>query len=111
MKYKIWNKKEALITPVGEYLTKEQVIAKYPAAEFVDFIIADSPVQLQVFMQYDAYVDIKKEEGLVLSGSETKQQVLDKITAFELAQRNKPLEPSAEERIAAALEFDNLLKL
>lgn len=32
MRYKIWNKKDPIITPIGEVLSAEEWIARYPVA-------------------------------------------------------------------------------
>ena len=50
-----------------------------------------------------------KKEGCDFSGCESDQDYLDAIEAFE-DERNKPsTEPTAEERIAAAMEYQNAL--
>lgn len=110
MKYKIWNKTDTLVTPIGEVLTSEQVIAKYPASavDGIDFIICDSPISLGVFMEYTQTKANYKNIGVPITDTMTKQEVLDAISYFE----ENPVapEPTADERIAAAMEFDNLMK-
>lgn len=109
MRYKIWNKTDNLITPVGEVLTPSQVILKYPAAgiEGIKFIIADQPINMAVFMEFTATKNIYKQQGVPITDDMTDQEVLDAITAWEETPRVST--PSAEERIASALEFQNLL--
>ena len=110
MKYKIWNKQDTLITPIGEVLTKEQVFEKYPMSELegFKFVICDAPISLGVFMEFEQTKQAYKGMGVPIVDTMTDQQVLDAITYFE---ENPPIpEPTADERIAAAMEYDNLMK-
>lgn len=105
MKYKIWDKKSNLVTPIGEVLTPEQVFERYPAARIdgIDYIIADSLISMSVFMEYEATKEHYKKLGANITDTMTKQEVLDTISYFE---ENPPAPPPSEqERIAAALEF------
>ena len=111
MKYKIWDRQETLITPIGEVLEPEQVFERYPMArlEHMKFIICDAPISLGVFMEFEQTKQMYKEMGVPITDNMTDQEVLDAISYFE---ENPPVpEPSAEERIAAALEFQNLMSL
>jgi len=111
MKYKIWNKSDSLITPIGEVLTPQQVIERHPAAgvEGIKYIIADQPISMAVFMEFEATKNFYKQLGVPITDDMTDQEVLDAISAWE---ENPPApEPTAEERIAAALEFQNLTSL
>ena len=100
MKYKIWDRiEEPLITPVGEVLSKEDVFERYPASrlETMKYIICDSPIQLGVFMEFNATKEHYKEMGANITDDMTDQEVLDAITEFE--QMPPDPEPTAEERI------------
>lgn len=111
MKYKIWDKQETLVTPIGEVLTPEQVIERYPMAGLpnLKFIICDAPISLGVFMEYEQTKQIYKQMGVPITDDMTEQEVLDAISYWE---ENPPEpEPSPEERMAAAMEFQNLLAL
>jgi hypothetical protein len=103
MKYKIWDKKSNLITPVAEVFTPEQIFAKYPAAKFLEYIIADAPVNMSVFMEFTQTKDVYKNMGALITDTMTKEEVLNAITAFET--KPQDTSPSVEERTAAALEF------
>lgn len=111
MRYKIWNKQDTLYTPSGDAFTKDEIFAKYPLSQLptVDFIICDAPINMGVFMEYSQTKETYKQMGANITDGMTQQQVLDAITAFE----NTPVvsEPTAEERLAAAAEFDNLINL
>ena len=111
MKYKVWDKQETLITPIGEVLTAEQVKAKYPMAALPNFqfIICDAPISMGVFMELEQTKSHYKNLGAGITDDMTGQEVCDAITAFE---ENRPEpQPSADERIAASLEFQNMLSL
>lgn len=111
MKYKIWNKQDNLITPIGEVLTPQQVFERYPAAavDGIKYIICDAPINMGVFMEFEATKEHYKRLGVPITDTMTDQEVLDAISYWE---ENPPApEPTSEERIAAALEFQNLLML
>lgn len=108
MKYKIWNGQDSLVTPVGEVLTAEEVKNRYPASgvQGMKYIICDSPISLGVFMEFTQTKESYKALGVEITDDMTDQEVLDAISYFE---ENPPApEPSAEERIAAAMEYQNL---
>jgi len=111
MKYKIWNKTDNLITPVGEVLTPQDVFSKYPASaiEGIKFIIADQPINMAVFMEFEATKNIYKQQGVQITDDMTDQEVLDAITEWEETPRVAT--PTAEERIASALEFQVMMSL
>ena len=111
MKYKIWDKTENLITPIGEVLTPQQVIKRYPAAgiEGMKYIVANQPISMAVFMEFESTKNTFKKYGAAITDGMTDQEVLDAISAWE----ERPQTPriTAEERIAAALEFQNIMSL
>jgi hypothetical protein len=111
MKYKIWNKQDDLITPIGEVLTKEDVFDRYPMArlENMKFIVCDAPISMGVFMEFEQTKEQYKQMGAPIEEGMTDQEVLDAITYFE---ENPPeLEPTAEERIASMLEFQVMMMI
>jgi len=108
MKYKIWDKTEELFTPSGDSFTAQEVIAKNKLAGVADFIICDAPINMGVFMEFTQTKEAYKGMGVPITDTMTKQEVLDVISNHE---ENPPTpEPTADERIAAAMEFDNLMK-
>lgn len=110
-KYKIWDRKTDLVTPIGEVLTPEQVFERYPAAKLpnIKYIICDAPISMGVFMEFEATKEHYKRLGAPITDDMTDQEVLDAISAWE---ENPPEpEPTAEERIAAMLEFQSMMML
>jgi hypothetical protein len=111
MKYKIWDGQESLITPIGEVFTAEEVKAKYPASAIagMKYVICDSPISMGVFMEFTQTKEAYKKMGVPITSDMTDQQALDAITYFE---ENPPApQPTAEERIAASLEFQSMMML
>lgn len=111
MKYKIWDKQETLVTPIGEVLTAEQVISKYPMANLpnMKFIICDTPISMGVFMEFEQTKMQYKQMGAPIEDGMTDQEVLDAITWFE--ENPQDPEPSPEERMAAAMEFQAMISV
>jgi len=117
-RYKIWDKVEDIYTlgvdpktgkshwTASEYITAQ---APWAAIPTVKVIIGGGAINGTVFMEYGATVEFYKSQGVEITDDMTVEQVLAAIEQFE---DNPPsAEASAEERIAAALEFQNLLNL
>ena len=118
MKYKIWDKKEPIITNTNEYFTAEEYIEKVAPADRVEsmkFVVADSAVNGAFFNSFAGMKATYAACGVAFTDSMTDQDCLDAISAWEDEQQAKAVEASkmvtAEERIAAALEFQNLLSM
>lgn len=112
-KYAIWDKTSPVITPVGEVLTAEQWKERYPVAalDSVTILCAAGEVNGGFFGTLNQTVQVYSEMGCDFTDCVTEQEKLDAIEAFEAAQKAASSEPSAEERIAAALEYQNLASL
>ncbi|SHN68630.1 hypothetical protein [Desulfitobacterium chlororespirans] len=111
MKYKIWDKQETLITPIGEVLSPQEVFNQFPASRLsnMKYVIANQPVNMTVFMEFEATKELYRKQGTSITDEMTDQEVLDAITYFE---ENPPASgPSAEERIAAAMEFQSMMMI
>lgn len=102
-RYQIWNKTDKVITPIGEVLTPEQWLERYPMAEFLDIIIGGGAINGSVCMEYTTTLDTYRHMGCDFSGCISQQDHLDAIEAFEDAQ-NQQTGVSNEMRIADALE-------
>ena len=118
MKYKIWDKKEPIITDANEYFTAEEYIEKVaPAArvESLKFVVADGPINGAFFNSFEGMKSVYATCGVIFTDSMSDQDCLDAISVWEAEQQAKAAEASktatAEERIAAALELQNLLSM
>ena len=83
----------------------------YPAASLPNtkYIICDAPISMGVFMEFEATKEHYKRLGVPITDDMTDQEVLDAISCWE---ENPPEPaPTAEERIAAILEFQSMMML
>ena len=110
-RYQIWDKVSPVFTPSGEIFTPEQWIARYPVAEHIKTVLAGGELNGAFFGIFSAMVEMYGNGGCDFSACETDQDYLDAIEAFE-DEMNKPsTEPTAEERIASALEYQVMASL
>ena len=124
-KYAIWNKKDPIITPIGEVLTAEQWIERYPVAALDNITILCSAGEINggFFGTLGQMVDIYTKQGADFSACKTDEEKLAVIEAFdearEQAQReasanavsNEELTASSLASIAASMEYQNMLTL
>ncbi len=110
-RYAIWNKKDPILTPIGEVLSAEQWVNRYPVAgvERVTVVCGAGEINGAFFGTLGQMVQMYEAQGADFSACETDEDKLAVIEAFE-DELNKPnTEPTAEERIAAAMEYQNAL--
>lgn len=113
VRYKLWNKQDMVKTRVGERLTPDEWMLRHPEAETDYPIVSAGSINGDLS---DCLEDMLLRAGLrgfttstVLS-SETAQTILDEIEAWEDAMAVEAANyVSADERIAAALEFQNIM--
>lgn len=114
-RYAIWNKQDPVLTPIGEVLTAEQWIQRYPIAgiETITVICAGGEINGAYFGTLGQMVEMYTKMGCDFSACETAEDKLAAIEAFEDAREAEAAaaaaEPTAEERIAAAMEYQNAL--
>ena len=113
-RYAIWDKASPVITPSGEVFTAEQWMARYPVAalEHIKVVCSAGELNGAFFGTLGSMREMYEAMGADFSGCETDEELLSAIERFE---QNPPAaeegEPSAQERIAAALEYQNLLSM
>ena len=112
-RYVIWDEVSQIITPIGEVLTAEQWMDRYPMARLdgLQLVVAGGQVNGAFCGVYSEMVDMYERQGCDFSGCTTQQEHLDAIEAFEDARNNAPDAPSTEERIAAALEAQVMMSM
>ena len=110
-KYKLWNKVDIIYTYGAPYkFTPAQWLQQFPWAEVEPCVISGEGVVNGAFcMPYSDFIAKRARDGCDFSGCETAQEHLDAIEAFEAAMSAPSTEPTAEERIAAAMEYQNAL--
>ena len=115
MRYAIWNKKDPVLTPIGEVMTAEQWIQRYPIAgvESITVVCAGGEINGAYFGTLGQMVEMYTNAGCDFSACETAEDKLAAIEAFEdareaeaaaAAQAMAAAETANAERTAAALE-------
>ncbi len=117
-RYAIWNKTDPIFTlgrdaqtgkmswTAEEYISSH---APWAANPNIKVIIGGGAINGTVFMEFDATVEFYKKQGAAIMDGMTDGEILAAIEDFE---DHPPVgEPSAEERIASAMEFQNLMSL
>lgn len=112
-RYGIWNKIDPIITPIGEVLTPEQWIERYPVAgvHSIKVVCGGGEINGAFFGTLGSMVEHYEKQGCDFSACETDEEKLAAIEAFEDAMNAPSTEPTAEERIAAALEYQVMSSL
>lgn len=119
-RYAIWNKQDEILTPVGEVLTAEQWIARYPAAglDRITVVCGGGEINGAFFGTLGQMVDMYEKQGCDFSECTTNEEKLAAIEAFEDAQNapsdtvsNEELTATSLASIAASMEYQNMLTL
>jgi hypothetical protein len=112
-KYAIWNKKDPVITPIGEVLTAEQWIERYPVASVpsIKVVCGGGEINGAIFGTLGSMIEMYEKQGCDFSACESDQDYLDAIEAFEDEMSAPSTEPTTDERIAAALEYQVMSSL
>lgn len=129
MRYAIWNKKDSILTPIGEVLTAEQWIERYPIAgiESITIVCAGGEINGAYFNTLGQMVETYMKEGCDFSSCTTSEEKLAVIESFENIRELEAIE-NAKKRaenetmnaeltatslasIAAQLEYQNMMTL
>ena len=110
-RYAIWDKQTPIITPIGEFLTPEQWIDRYPVAgvSSITVVCAAGEINGGYFGTLGQMVQMYEAQGADFSACTNAEEKLEVIEAFEDLMNTPSDEPTAEERIAAAMEYQNAL--
>ena len=123
-RYKIWDKVTPIVTPGVDLHTGKQVWqpqeyidahAQWASIPDVKVIITNGVINGGVFMEFGSTVEFYKKQGANITDEMSDEEVLQVIEDFE---DNPPASELLEnetdlllERVAAALEFSNILNL
>ena len=120
-RYAIWNKIDPIITPIGEVLTAEKWIERYPAASIPTITVVCSAGEINggFFGTLGQMVQMYEGQGADFSACVTEEDKLAVIEAFEDAQNtpdpsfisNEELSATSLASIAASMEFQNMMML
>lgn len=120
MRYAIWNKRDDIITPVGEVLSAGQWINRYPVAgkEDLHVVCSAGVVNGGFFGILEQMVQMYEEHGCDFSGCTTAEEKLRVIEEHDAAASAASSEASTDEltaaslaSIAASLEYQNMMSL
>ena len=128
-KYAIWNKTDPILTPIGEVLTAEKWIERYPIAgvESITVVCAAGEINGAFFGTLGQMVDLYTKQGCDFSACATAEDKLAAIEAFDDAREaeqaaqakakaeavaaNEELTATSLASIAASMEYQNMLTL
>ena len=112
-RYAIWDKQSPIITPIGEVLSAEKWIERYPVAGVpsVTVVCAAGEINGAFFGTLGQMVQMYENQGADFSACEMDEDKLAVIEAFEDAMNTPSTEPTTDERIAAALEYQVMASL
>lgn len=112
-RYAIWDKASPVIVPTGKVFTADQWKEKYPAAalESITVVCAAGEINGGFFGTLGQMVQMYEAQGADFSACETAEDKLTVIEAFEDALNAPSTEPTTDERIAAALEYQVMASL
>lgn len=112
-RYAIWNKQDPILTPIGEVLTADQWIARYPIAglDNITVVCAAGEINGAFFGTLGQMVDMYTSMGADFSSCTTNEEKLEVIEAFEDDMKASTEVISTDERIAAALEAQVMLSM
>jgi hypothetical protein len=110
-RYAIWNKKDPILTPIGEVLTANQWIQRYPMAglDTITVVCAAGEINGAFFGTLGQMIQMYENQGCDFSAYTTPEEKLAAIEDFEDACEAKARAAaeetkSTEERQTAALE-------
>ena len=124
-KYAIWNKKDQILTPIGEVLTPDQWIARYPIAgvDSITVVCAAGEINGAFFGTLGQMVEMYENLGVDFSSCITADEKLAAIEDFDREEDEKRKALAAESvsneeltatslaSIAASMEYQNMLTL
>ena len=124
-KYAIWNKQDPILTPIGEVLTAEQWIERYPIAAVptVTVVCAAGEINGGFFGTLGQMVDVYQDDGCDFTGCETPEDKINRINQYEIDRdirmkeeaehkaQNEELNAMSMASIAAQLEYQNMMTL
>lgn len=112
-RYQIWNKTDKIYTPGGPVFTPEEWINLY---QWIDSptatpVIGGGTLNGSFIGELSEMKSMYEQSGADFSECQNNEDILAAIEAFEDKMNTPDPTPSAQERIAAALEYQNLLSM
>lgn len=120
-RYAIWNKQDDIYTPAGPVLTANQWMEQYGWLKNPNTVpvIAAGNINGAFIGELGQMRNSYEQQGCTFTDDMSNEQILDTIEAFEdqraadakAAAEEAANTPTAEERIAAAMEYQNLVNM
>ena len=119
-KYAIWNKQDPILTPIGEVLTAEEWIQRYPIAgvDSITVVCSAGEINGGFFGTLGQMVQMYEAQGADFSACVTNEDKLAVIEAFEDARNdtsgvvsNEELTATSLASIAASMDYQNMMTL
>lgn len=113
-RYAIWDKISPVITPVGEVFTAEEWMQRYPVArvDSIKIVCQAGDINGGFYGVLSQMRAMWEQDGADFSACTTDEEVLEAIEAYEDARNAEAADyVSTDERIAAALEAQNLMAM
>ena len=118
-RYAIWDKKSPIITPIGEVLTAEQWMERYPVAalDHITVVCSAGEINGGFFSTLGQLTQSYENMGVDFSECITAEDKLLAIEKFETEANsnhgvsNEELSATSLASIAASLEFQNMMML
>lgn len=112
-RYQIWDKTSDVYTPSGAKFTAKEWATRYPWSDIpgAKMIITTGIINGGVAMEFESTKTVYTQRGAAITEDMTDEEVLAAIEDFEDNPPTVEESVSAEERIAAALEYQNLTTL
>ena len=113
-RYSIWDKVSPVITPIYEILSAEEWMERYPVARLDNITVVGSAGEVNggFFGTLGQMRSMYEGMGCDFSNATTNEKILEAIEAFEDARNAEASDyVSNEERIAAALEAQNMMAM
>lgn len=108
-RYQIWDRQSEVITPIGEVLSPQEWMARYPASAKIDYVIAAGTINGAFCTPLATMISTYEQMGADFSDCIDPNDYIDVIESFDdakvKAMQSMQNMPSDQERIAAALEF------
>ena len=124
-RYAIWDKVSPIITPIGEVLSAEQWINKYPVAGLAHITVVCSAGEINggFFGTLGQMCQMYETQGCDFSACTTPEEMLEAIEVFDAVKEAEAAERAANAAateelnatslasIAASMEFQNMMSL
>ena len=104
-RYAIWDKETDVITPIGEILSPQEWIERYPVARVLTTVCSSGDINGGFFGVLSQMKSMYENEGADFSNATTDEEVLEVIEAFEDARNQEQSDYISDQtRTADALE-------